>query len=305
MVKTIGNPGSFAISAIGDVFGVVPGVLRRMGGHGEAVPEINALTVADIRAALRAGFDDFLAFRTDVLFVCLLYPVIGLVLARLAFEAELIPLIFPLLAGFALIGPAAATGLYELSRRRARGEEVRWSDGFAVLQSPSLGPILALGAILFAIFAAWMGAAALIYLATLGPEPPADLVELIGRALTTGAGWIMIFAGFSVGFLFAALVLAISVVSFPLLIDRDVGLVAAIVTSIRLAAANPGPVALWGLVVAISLAVAAIPALLGLVVAMPVLGHATWHLYRRAVPRAQAQSRPTGDAAVPPASDRP
>lgn len=285
MAKTIGNPGSFAINAIGEVFGVVPGILRRFGGQRDAVPELRAVSTTDIRAALRAGFDDFLAFRSDVIFACLLYPVIGLVLVRFAFRAELIPLIFPLLAGFALIGPVAAIGLYEMSRRRARGDEARWSDGFEVLRSPSIGPILALGAILFVIFAAWMGAAALIYLATLGPEPPAGLLDLIGRALGTPAGWIMTVAGFGVGFLFACLVLAISVVSFPLLIDRDVGLVNAIVTSVRLAAANPGPVALWGLIVAITLAVAAIPALLGLIVAIPILGHATWHLYRRAVPR--------------------
>lgn len=285
MAKTIGNPGSFAINAIGEVFGVVPGFLRRLGGHVDAVPELRTITTADVRAALRAGFDDFLAFRSDVIFACLLYPVIGLLLARFAFHADLLPLLFPLLAGFVLIGPVTAIGLYEMSRRRARGDEARWSDGFAVLHSPSLGPLLALGAILFVIFAAWMGAAGLIYLATLGPEPPAGLRDLVGRALGTPAGWIMTIAGFGVGFLFACLVLAISVVSFPLLIDRDVGLVNAIVTSVRLSAANSGPVALWGLIVAITLAVASIPALLGLIAAIPILGHATWHLYRRAVPR--------------------
>ncbi len=286
MAKTIGNPGSFAIRAIGDIFGVVPRVLRRIGGHSEAVPELRPITLADIRFALRAGIDDFLAFRSDVLFACLLYPLIGLILARFAFQADLIPLIFPLLAGFALVGPVVAIGLYEMSRRRARGDEARWSDGFAVLQSPSLGPIVALGAILFAIFVAWMSSAALIYLATLGPEPPAGLVDLVTRAVSTPAGWTMTIAGMLVGFLFACLVLSISILSFPLLVDRDVGLINAIVTSIRLAAANPGPVAIWGLIVAVSLAVASIPALLGLVAAIPILGHATWHLYRRAVPRA-------------------
>lgn len=298
MARTIGNPGSFTINAIGGVFGIVPTFLQRLGGRHDAVPETRTISGDDLRAALRAGFDDFMAFRSDVIFVCLLYPVIGLVLARVAFQADLIPLFFPLLAGFALIGPVAAIGLYEMSRRRARGEPAGWADAFAVLNSPSIGPILALGAVLFVIFAAWLGAAGLIYLATLGPESPASLWSLLDLAVTTGAGWVMIITGFGVGFLFAALVLAISVISFPLLVDRDVGLVPAIVASVRLAAANPGPVALWGLIVAVSLGLAALPALLGLVVVFPVLGHATWHLYRRAVPRDPAQPGPE-DVATP------
>ncbi|WOI56945.1 DUF2189 domain-containing protein [Palleronia sp. LCG004] len=291
MAKAIGNPGSVAIGAIGSVFGIVPSVLRRIGGRREAVPDLRPLTTSDLRLALRAGLDDFMTFRSDIIFACLLYPVIGLVLARFAFQADLIPLLFPLLAGFALLGPVAAIGLYEMSRRRARGEEAKWSDGFSVLSSPSLGAIVMLGAILFVLFAAWIGAAGMIYAATLGPEAPAGLGDLLARATGTGAGWTMIVVGFAVGFVFAAVVLAISVVSFPLLVDRDVGVMAAIATSVRLAAANPGPVALWGLIVAVSLAIAAIPALLGLVVVIPVLGHATWHLYRRAVPRDPTRTR--------------
>ncbi|PZX15801.1 putative membrane protein [Palleronia aestuarii] len=283
MTKTIGNPGSVAIGTIGAIFGVVPRILRRMSGSHGAVPELHRITFEDIRDALADGVGDFSAFRSDVLFACLLYPIVGIVLAWVAFDRNLLPLLFPLLAGFALLGPLAAIGLYEMSRRRARGQETGWQAGFSVLGSPSIGPILALGVILLATFLAWIGAAALIYDATLGPEPPVGLGDLLTRTFGTGAGWAMIVVGFAVGFVFAAFVLAISVVSFPLLIDRDVGLVTAIVTSIRVAAANPGPIGLWGAIVAISLAVGSIPLLLGLVVVMPILGHATWHLYRRAV----------------------
>ncbi len=103
--------------------------------------------------------------------------------------------------------------------------------------------------------------------------------------LTTGAGWALIVLGFGVGFLFAVLVLAISFVSFPLMLDRDVGLETAVWTSMRAAAANPAMTALWGLLVAGGLLIGSIPLFLGLIVVMPVLGHGTWHLYRRLIPR--------------------
>ena len=123
----------------------------------------------------------------------------------------------------------------------------------------------------------------MIYQLTLGPEPPVSIAAFVRDVFTTRTGLEMIVAGVSVGFLFAALVLAISVVSFPLLLDRDVGLSTAVWTSIRAVAANR-PMAVWGLIVAGSLVIGSIPAFLGLIVVMPVLGHATWHLYRKVVP---------------------
>ena len=135
--------------------------------------------------------------------------------------------------------------------------------------------------ILFAIFALWMVAAQLIYMATLGPQPPVSPGAFVWSALTTGPGWAMVIVGVGVGFLFALLVLAISVVSFPLLLDQDVGLVTAVATSVHAVSVNPVVMAAWGLIVAGGLLIGSIPLLLGLIVVMPVLGHATWHLYRR------------------------
>ena len=119
--------------------------------------------------------------------------------------------------------------------------------------------------------------------AIIWPEPPASVMAFVGDVFTTGAGWAIIVVGMGVGFLFALLVLAISVVSFPLLLDRDVGLGVAIWTSVRVALANPRAIALWGVIVAVGLALGSIPLFLGLIVVMPVLGHATWHLYRKVV----------------------
>ena len=133
----------------------------------------------------------------------------------------------------------------------------------------------------------WLVAAYLTYKVTLGPQPPASTASFVQDVFTTGPGWALILIGVGVGFLFAVLVLAISVVAFPLLLDRDVRLVTAMETSIRAVVVNPGPMALWGLIVAGSLAIGSIPLFVGLVVVLPVLGHSTWHLYRKVVvPRA-------------------
>jgi uncharacterized membrane protein len=249
------------------------------------LPAVRQIELADLRDVLEKGFSDFGAYRTDVIFLCIIYPIAGVVLARLAFGYDMLPLLFPLASGFALIGPVAAVGLYEISRRREQGVDIAWADAFGVVRAPAFGAIVVLGLLLLAIFLLWLVAAYAIYLVTLGPEPPASIGSFVRDVFTTGAGWALIVVGVGVGFLFAVLVLTISVVSFPLLLDRDVGLYTAVATSVRAVLANPVPMAAWGLIVAGGLVIGSIPVLLGLIIVMPVLGHATWHLYRRLVPR--------------------
>lgn len=259
--------------------------LSRTAAHrpAAAVPRIRRITLADIREALARGIDDFAAFRGDVVFLVFIYPLAGLVLARLTFGQGLLPLLFPLASGFALIGPIAAVGLYEMSRRREAGAEAGWADAFAVFRSPAIGSIVLFGLLLLAIFAVWIGVAFAIYHLTLGPEPPVSAASFVRDVFTTAAGWTMIGLGIGIGFLFAVGVLAISVVSVPLLLDRDVGLFVAIGASLRTVLANPVPMAVWGLIVAGGLVLGTVPLFLGLIFVMPVLGHATWHLYRRVV----------------------
>jgi uncharacterized membrane protein len=247
------------------------------------LPAIRRINVADLNDVLARGLSDFKAYRSDVMFLCLIYPIIGIALVWLTFGYEMLPLVFPLAFGFALVGPVAAVGLYEMSRRREQGIPTTWVDAFGAVASPGFGAILVLGLVLLMIFLLWLFAASWIYQITLGPEPPLSLGAFIRDVFTTSAGWRMIVVGLGVGALFAVLVLAISVASFPLLLDRDVGLDVAVWTSIRAVAANPGPMLLWGLIVAGSLLIGSIPAFLGLVFVLPVLGHATWHLYRKVV----------------------
>jgi len=246
-------------------------------------PTVRKITVSDLRDALRQGFDDFGAYRTDVIFLGVVYAAVGLVLARLAFGMDLLPLVFPLASGFALIGPIAAIGLYEMSRRREQGVEANFANAFDVFREPAAGSVLVLGVALVAIFLLWQLAAWLIYQVTLGPAEPASLGAFVHEVLYTNAGHMMIVLGMGVGFLFAVFAMSISLVSFPLLLDRDVGLDTAIKTSIQAVRTNPVETALWGLIVAAGLVLGSIPLFIGLVVTIPVLGHATWHLYRKIV----------------------
>ena len=258
------------------------------------LPAVYRIKVTDLRDAVVRGFDDFGAYRTDVIFLCLIYPLVGISLALLTFGYETLPLLFPLASGFALVGPVAAVGLYEMSRRREQAIPITWADAFGAISSPAFGAILVLGLVLLAIFLLWLLAANVIYELTLGPEPPASIEAFVRDVFTTRAGWAMIAVGVGVGLLFALLVLAIGVVSFPLLLDRDVGLRTAVLTSISAVTANPGPMAVWGLIVAAGLLIGSIPAFLGLIIVMPVLGHATWHLYRKVVEPSTLQSALAG-----------
>ena len=248
------------------------------------VPAVRRIGMADLRYALAKGYQDFASNRTDVIFLCVLYPLVGLVLAWLASGNGMWPLLFPLAAGFALVGPFAAVGLNEMSRRREQGMTVTWVDAFGVLRSPAIGAIALLGLLLIEIFLLWLLAAQAIYDLALGPEPPVSLRMFVHDVFATGAGWALIVVGIGIGFLFAVAVLAISVVSFPMLLDRNVGLDTAVGTSIRAVVANMRTMAIWGLIITAGLVIGSVPFLLGLAVVLPVLGHATWHLYRRVVP---------------------
>lgn len=252
-------------------------------GTNPAQLTVRRIGVADLKDALVKGVNDFYAMPTHAMFLCVVYPIIGLVLARLAFGYSILPLIYPLATGFALVGPFAALGLYELSRRREAGLDVSATHAFDVIQSSSMAAIAALGLILLMIFGIWIDVANNIYISNFGYAAPSSLAQFGQDLLTTRAGWTLIIVGNGVGLLFAALVLTIGVISFPLLLDRDVGAAVALLTSIKVVLKNPVTMALWGLIVAALLVIGSLPFFVGLTVVVPVLGHATWHLYRKAV----------------------
>jgi uncharacterized membrane protein len=194
---------------------------------------IRTIGLSDLRRALQLGWEDFNAVPSHAIILCVIYPVLGLVLARAVFGYAVLPLLFPIAAGFALIGPFAALGLYELSYRREIGMEASAWQAFRVLRAPSIGSILGLGALLLAIFVAWVATAHAIYVSTFGNEPASVIPDFLTRVFTTSEGWRLIMVGCGVGFLFAAVALCISLVSFPLMLHQHADMTDAMRTSMR------------------------------------------------------------------------
>ncbi len=264
-----------------------------------SLPRVRSIAPRDLADAPAKGFADFWAMPTHVVFLCLIYPIAGVVIAGATFGYNLLWLFYPMAAGFALLGPVAAIGLYELSRRRELGLDTKWCHAFDLLEAQSLRAIVALGLALLVIFGVWIAAAKAIYVAHFGYLAPDSIENFLRAVLTTPAGHRMILIGNGVGLLFALLTFVISVVAFPLLIDRQIGAAAAAATSVRAVARNPFTMALWGLIVALALLIGSLPIFIGLAVVLPVLGHATWHLYRKVVvadlpPREPHHAEPKG-----------
>lgn len=249
---------------------------------------IRKITFQDLRIALAQGWDDFLAKRGDLVFLGFIYPVIVVLAVMSASQMSLLPLIFPLVAGAILLGPAFASGFYELARRREAGLDSRWRHFLDVVRKPGSSALVDLTCVVALMFVGWMAAAWFIYHSTmenLGPAAISSVGAFVQALFTTAEGWQMIVIGNLAGFGFALATLAISVVSFPMAVDKPVSWGTALHTSFRVAWHNPVTVAAWGLIVVALLFLGSLPALVGLAVVLPVLGYATWHLYTRAVVR--------------------
>lgn len=246
-------------------------------------PEIRRIGLSDLTHALVKGWEDFSAKPSHAVFLVLIYPVVGLILLRVTAGEEVFPLLFPLMSGFALVGPFAAVGIYEISRRREAGLDAHWSKAVDVVEHRSFGSILTLGLALVGVFITWLVVAWVIYDSTMGSARFVSSGQFLEDLFTTREGWTMIVLGNLAGLGFAMFAFAISVVSFPYILDRHATAGQAIRTSVRAVAANPGTMALWGLMIAVALVLGTLPFFIGLAVVLPVLAHASWHVYRRVV----------------------
>ena len=235
------------------------------------------LQLADLRAALVAGWRDFAAYPVFGLFFASFYVAGGLLLYFLLFARGEFTWLIAAVAGFPLVAPFVAAGLYEVSRRREAGLAMRWRAILGAVRGHGDEQILSMGVIIFVAFAFWLMVAHGIYAIFLaGADTGGGLA-----VFASGTGLMMLIVGGAVGALMALGFYAITVISLPLLIDREVDFISAIIVSLAAVRANGFVLLVWAAIIAVSLFIAMLPAFLGLLVVLPVLGHATWHLYRR------------------------
>jgi len=244
---------------------------------------IRPITQQDLRHALRRGWEDFNARPMHGLFIALIYVMIALFTSLIGLGVDLLPLLFPLVSGFALLGPLAACGLYALSRRRERGEDYAWWHVFDVFTAPSRLGIAGMGIILAALFGLWLYSANALYGLFMAEASIGSHAELLRATFTTAAGWQLLLVGCGVGFMFSVVAFILTIVSLPMMLDRQVSLPQAVGTSLRAVWHNIGAMAQWYLLVAALLVLGALPLLIGWAIVVPLIAHSTWHLYRKVI----------------------
>lgn len=244
---------------------------------------IRKIGMKHLGEALKEGYDDFNAKPSYGLFLIVIYPLFALLVTLFLTSESQLYLAFPMLAGFTLLGPVVSVGLFELSRRRERGLDLSWRSAFDFVHTSAFAPIVALSVVMTLLYVAWLFMAQFIYFGLFGVDPPASFADFGNELVTTRRGAALIMYGTGVGFIFAFTALAISVVAFPLLLDRPASSFTAVATSFRAVTTNPLALAAWGIVVVILLAAGAALFLIGLAAVLPILGHSTWHLYRKVV----------------------
>jgi uncharacterized membrane protein len=248
-------------------------------------PGVRKIHRSDLHWALAEGWKDFQEKRGDLILLALIYPIVAFMAAAIAYDGRLFAMFFPLVAGLSILGPAVASGFYELARRREAGLDSGWLHFFDPMNGRGRTELAILTGGLAILFAGWLACAALIYRATVATYAPAGPLDFVHLLFTTPEGWTMIVLGNLAGAVFAVAALVLGLVSFPMIVDRPVDPLTAVMTSIRAVEKNPAVIARWGAWVAGLLVVGCATAFIGLAVVLPVLGYASWHLYTRLVER--------------------
>jgi uncharacterized membrane protein len=252
------------------------------------LPIVRTIFMSDVFDALRRGASDFWDKPSHYVMLVVIYPLVGIVLTVWMNGYHTWPLLYPLIGGFALIGPFAALGLYEISRRREQGLNTSWRYAFDALRSPAIGSIAALGAMLLVLLTLWLTAAQSLYEGMFSSSTPRTFGGLLSQVFNEPGGMTLLLVGSALGAVFALVTLCTTVIAFPLLLDRDVGAYVAVETSIRVVLRNPVPMIAWGIIVGAGLFLGSLPLFVGLALIIPIFCHATWHLYRKVIEPASA-----------------
>lgn len=261
-----------------------PGDLTPHPGSG---PRVNKVTADDIRASLRAGVSDFLARPVMSGFFGLFYAVFGLLLVWALLWLGKVWMIIPAAVGFPLVAPFAAAGLYEMSRRLQTGERFGWTEILTVMADQRKREMGWMAFVTLFVFWVWMYQVRLWLALILKDASFSDLEGFLRIVFFTPDGWTFLAIGTVAGALLSAALFTLTVVAMPMLLERETDFVTAMLTSIRVVTENPWVMLTWAAIVSVTLLVSMVPAFLGLIVTLPILGHTTWHLYSRAVPPAE------------------
>lgn len=249
----------------------------------QTAPQINRVTTADVTASLRAGAADFVARPVMSGFFGLFYAVFGILFVWCLVWLGMIWMVIPAVAGFPLVTPFAAAGLYEMSRRRQAGEPFGWRDILGVMADQRKREMGWMAFVTLFVFWVWVYQIRLWLAIILKDASFSDFAGFLDVVFFTSEGWVFLTVGTCVGAFLSAALFSVTVIAMPMLLERKIDFVTAMVTSVRVVAESPVVMLGWAAVVALTLLLSMVPAFLGLVVTLPILGHTTWHLYRRAV----------------------
>lgn len=255
--------------------------------QGPASPEVNKVTVNDITASLKAGIADFLARPLLSGFFGLFYTVFGIAFVWCLAWLGKIWMIIPAAVGFPLIAPFAAAGLYEMSRRLQKGEDFGWSEILTVMAHQRKREMGWMAFVTLFIFWIWTYQIRLWLAIILQNASFSDFEGFLNIIFFTPQGWTFLAIGTCIGAALSAILFSVTVVAMPMLLDRETNFVSAMITSVRVVTENPVVMLAWAAIISVTLLLSLLPAFLGLIITLPILGHTTWHLYQRVIPRAE------------------
>ncbi|WP_171205277.1 DUF2189 domain-containing protein [Ruegeria sp. HKCCA0235A] len=251
------------------------------------MPQVNKITTDDIRASLKAGFSDFLARPVLSGFFGLFYAVFGILLVWALIWLGQIWMIIPAIVGFPLVAPFAAAGLYEMSRRLQKGESFGWAEILSVMANQRKRELGWMAFVTLFIFWVWIYQVRLWLAIILQNASFSGFDGFLNTVFFTPQGWIFLAVGTCVGAFLSAVLFSVTVVAMPLLLDRETNFISAMLTSLRVVSESPAVMLSWAAIISVTILLSLVPAFLGLIFTLPILGHTTWHLYQRAVAPAE------------------